>query len=479
MQTTQQTITQAVEAKIAGQWDILVCGGGTAGCIAALAAARNGASVALIEKSFFLGGMMSEGNAGLTKYIIHARTPEEQTEIVEQLKDNPAKVQLAGGIPMEVTHKLLTRKAAIGTYGTGASYVYTDSQEFKIMLYEMMQEAGVTVIFHAFACSVLTENTRISGIVAETKGGRMAFMAGQIIDATGDGDVAALAGVPFHLGVSENDAVYKQGLAELGTLQNVGSMFRIGGVDFNRYVDYLRDHPEAYAVQRFGLMTYDAFIKAYDAGEMIIGIGITPSGRKFQIYNYPYPGIMIGCISVKGNRDGTDIYELSRAEYDIMIEARNQVMALRDLPGFEQAFVLDTPQAGIRETRHVQGEYSLNVMDIVTGRVFPDGIGKGCHPVDIGPLPREVEENPIGEGWHYNIPYRCLVAVKYDNLLLAGRNTSATREAAGCLRTTVACMVMGQAAGTAAALLSQNSRAARDIDINHLRRILQEQGAVI
>jgi glycine/D-amino acid oxidase-like deaminating enzyme len=479
MYASQDVIQQTVTAKVHGRWNVLVCGGGTAGCVAALAAARNGASVALIEKSYFLGGMMSAGNAGLTKYIIHARTAEEQTGIVEQLKTDPANVQLAGGIPMEITHRLLAQKDAIGTYGTGASYVYTDSQAFKILLYEMMREAGVTVYFHTFACSVLHDGKRLAGVIAETKGGRLAFLADQIIDATGDGDIAALAGVPFVLGVGENDAVYRQGLVPLGTLQNVGSMFRIGGVDFARYVAYLRDHPEAYAVQRFGLMTYEAFLKAYDEGDMIIGTGITPSGRKFQIYNYPRPGIMIGCISIKGNRDGTNLADLSQAEYDIMVEARALVQAIKELPGFENAFVLDTPQAGIRETRHVQGEYALTVMDIVTGRSFADGIGKGCHPVDIGPLPQEVTDHPIGAGWHYNIPYRCLVASQVDNLLLAGRNTSATREAAGCLRTTVACMVMGQAAGTAAAMLSQTGCAARDIDVDALRQILHEQGAIL
>ena len=149
------------------------------------------------------------------------------------------------------------------------------------------------------------------------------------------------------------------------------------------------------------------------------------------------------------------------------------------VPGFEAAFVLDTPRAGVRETRHVQGEYALNIADILTTREFDDTIGKGCHPVDIGPVPREVEQIGQGNAWHFNIPYRSLVAAGLDNLLLAGRCTSATREAAGCLRPTVPCMIMGQAAGTAAALLLGTGRAARDIDPRSLRRRLREQGAVV
>jgi hypothetical protein len=358
--------------------------------------------------------------------------------------------------------------------------VYTDSQAFKILLYEMMMEAGVRVVLHSMVCDLLAERSAIKGVVTQTKAGRLAYLCDYVVDATGDGDVAARAGAPFVLGVGPEDAVYKQGLAPLGQMQAIGSMFRIGGVDFDRYIAHLRKHPEDFFVQRFGLMTHDEMLTAYEKGEMVIFTGTTASGRRFQVYNYPHPGIMIGCISVRGSRSGLDVAELTRAEYDVMVEAREMVAQIREsVPGFERAFVLDIPKAGVRETRHVRGEYVLDIMDVLTTREFEDTIGKGCHPVDIGPTPSEVDQLGGRSAWHFNIPYRILVAAGCDNLLLAGRCTSATREAAGCLRPTVPCMVMGQAAGTAAAMLCRSGAAARDIDVQALRALLREQGAVL
>ncbi len=480
MLKTGDIIKTEVEVKVAGSYDVIVCGGGTAGCVAAIASARNGASTALLESGYFLGGMMSGGNAGLTKSIVHGKDADTQTKIVEILRTDPAKVRLVGGIPLEIIHRMLGSGAAVGTGGTAASYVYTDSHEFKIMLFDMMREAGVHVLLHAPVCDIFKKDGRITGVVTQAKTGRLAYLGKQIIDATGDGDIAALAGVPFNLGVGPEDAVYKQGLSALGTLQNIGSMFRIGGVDFDRFVTHIKDHPEAFAVQRFGLQTYEEFIKAHEKGEMMIGLGKTPSGKTFQIYNYPRKGVMIGCISVKGSRNGLDAEELTQAEYDVMVAAKNLVAEMHTLPGFEDAFVLDVPQAGVRETRHFEGEYKMTVADILTQREFEDTIGKGCHPIDIHPLPNEVKEIPQRDEWYFNIPYRCLVAKGIENLLLAGRCISSTREAAGCTRPTVPCMVSGEAAGTAAAICIKNDTdAARDIDIGSLRQQLIKQGACI
>jgi hypothetical protein len=478
--TVGTTITQQVTTTVARHADVLVCGGGTAGCVAALAAARNGADVVLLERGHCLGGMMTQGNAGLTKYIVHGKDAEEQARIVRQLREDPSAVQLVGGIPLEITHRLLRAGAAVGTQGTGASYVFTDSQEFKILLYEMMQEAGVQIVLHAAVCDVLRDGVTIQGVITQTKAGRLAFLGEYVIDATGDGDVAALSGVPFVVGVGPEDAVFKQELASLGQMQAVGSMFRIGGVDFDRYVAHLRAHPQEYSVQRFGLMTYEEMLAAHEQGEMVIFLGTTPSGRKFQVYNYPRPGVIVGCISVPGNRNGLDLTDLSQAEYDVMVAARQLVSEIRGaVPGFEEAFVLDVPTAGVRETRHIKGEYALDIADILSIREFDDSIGKGCHPVDIAPEPREVKEADPRDAWHFNIPYRVLVAAGRANLLLAGRCASATREAAGCLRPTVPCMVMGQAAGTAAAMLRGSGQAARDADADRLRQMLGEQGVVL
>ena len=117
------------------------------------------------------------------------------------------------------------------------------------------------------------------------------------------------------------------------------------------------------------------------------------------------------------------------------------------IPGFEQAFLLDMPEIGVRETRHIQGEYRLTIEDILQRKEFEDSIGRGAHPIDIGRLPEELREAGAVDDWYFTIPYRSLVAREVDNLLLAGRCISASHEASGCTRPTVQCMITGQAAG--------------------------------
>ena len=481
-------ICKEVSAEVVGEYDVVVCGGGTAGCAAAISAARGGAKVLLLEASPFLGGMLTEGNAGLTNYVYHGKDSDVQTKITERLRENPKSAQVVGGIALEFAEKMIARGAAIGTAGTANSYVYTDSQEFKILLFEMMYEAGVEVILHSPIYDVIVENGNIVGVVTETKLGRRIYTAKQFIDSTGDGDVAALAGVPFVLGVGEDDSVYKNGQMKLGDQQSIGAMFRVGGVDFDKYVDYIKDHPEEYKPTRAGQMTLQEFVRAYESGEMINSSGFDGSGW-FQIYNYPRNGIMVGCVSTPksygkyGNyfsKNGLEVKDVTRMEYEIMIEAKNMVEKLKNnVPGFENAFVLDTPRAGVRESRHIVGEYRLNIVDILNRVEFPDAIGKGSHPIDVGPLPGEVKNFVRPEEWAFDIPYRCMVPKNIDNLLVAGKCVSATREAYGCIRPTAQCMVLGEAAGAAAAILVKSGVKAKDIDVAMLRRALLNAGAII
>ncbi len=472
-----------VTAKVAECYDVLVCGGGTAGVAAAIAAARNGAKTALIEGSPFLGGMMTEGNAGLTKFVIHGKDPDEQTKITKELRDNPKSVQFTGGIPMEIVTRLIERGAALGTSGTAGSYVYTDRQEFKILLFEMLKEAGADIFLHSPICDVIKEENCVLGVVTQTKSGRLAYMGRYIVDATGDGDVAALAGVPYVVGVGPDDEVYKQGISDLGMMVDMGVMFRIGGVNFDEYVEYLRQNPEMYMVQSFGLMSFDEFLKAYEAGEMVIFRGVMPTGRTFQVYNYPHPGIMVGLAGPvpPDGRSGLKINDLTETEYVNMVKARELVRELRDMvPGFEDAFVLDTPRVGVRETRHIEGEYKLNRTDVYTMRDFEDTVGKSCHPIDIYPPPRDPEVRELPDRTHFNIPYRCLVAKGVDNVLLAGRCISATHEAFGSIRPTVPCMITGESAGTAASILCKCAVSkAKDIDIEKLRNTLKNNGVIL
>jgi hypothetical protein len=218
--------------------------------------------------------------------------------------------------------------------------------------------------------------------------------------------------------------------------------------------------------------------ESYRRGEMMTMV-IEVSSHRFQIYNTPIPGVFILLTSsLKG--DGLSVEDLTQAEVAISKQVRERVKALREeLPGFEACFLLDCPEVGVRETRHIQGKHVLRIEDVLLGTEFPDSIGRGCHPIDVSPVPEAVRNHPLPSRWSFTIPYGSLVAKGVGNLLLAGRCISASHEAFGCTRPTVQCMVTGEAAGTAAAMCAQAGAQPGDLDIPALRRQLAAQGVVL
>lgn len=476
---TNQKITLNLEAKVLGDFDTIVCGGGTAGVIAALASARNGAKTLLIEKGYYLGGMMTMGNAGLTKYVKHGITSEEQFKINEELKTNPENVQVVGGIPLEITNDLIKNGDAIGTYGTGASYVYTDSHAFKLYLFEALKKAGVKILLHSKVLKVLMDGTKISGIVFDSKEGPMAAYAKYVVDATGDADVSYLAGATCMHGATEDDSVVKNGQVPVGTMAPVGTMYRMGGIDYDKFFDCVKNDPDRFFEHYYAMMGKEEFLKRLEDGDSVSVLVPLNDGiaGKLQVYTYPREGIIIGCSVVRGQFDGTKAEDLTEAEYHVLLEEWNNMERFRKaLPGFENAYIVDVPQAGIRETRRVDGEYRLTMVDILKNEDFYDTIALSAHPIDVSPRPKECDEIPLAKRAFFRVPYRSLVAKGIDNLLLAGRLISTTREAFGCTRVTVCCMATGEAAGTAAALLSKDGGKAKDIDIENLRETLKKNG---
>ena len=471
------TYSKTVRATVTREVDVIVAGGGTAGVVAAIAAARAGAGVLLVEGRGFLGGMMTGGNAGLTKYIVHEKSQAAYRDVVADLATKPETVQAVGGIPMEITRRLLDSGGGIGTHGTAGSYVFTDPLAFKWLLLDMMEEAGVELLLHSLVVDVIKVDETVSGIVVENKSGREALLGRILIDATGDGDLAAKSGVPFVTGVGPDDLTAKEG-TPLETMQSMGVMFRMAGVDMARCFDYLKEHPEHFGVQSFALMSLEDACEAFLKGEMstwnIVGIG-----DGFQVYNTPIPGVFTFCCpSFKGS--GLSAEDLTRGEIALAREVRKRVAQMRrSVPGFENARIIDCPEICVRETRHIRGEYVLNIEDVLNRREFKDTIGRGCHPIDIQPAPEWINQRPLGPRWYFNVPYRCLVPLDVENLLVAGRCISVTHEANGCTRPTVQCMITGEAAGTAAALCVRQNTTPRYLDTDQLRGKLAEGGAVI
>jgi hypothetical protein len=468
---------QQVVAPVTEQADVLVAGGGTAGCVAALAAARAGAQVLLVERQGFLGGMLTAGNAGMTKFTVHDGSPAEYRKLMGLLASDPADVQIVGGIPMEITRRLIAAGAAIGSYGQPGTYVFTAPEEFKWLLLELLEQAGARLLLHSSIVDVIKEGSHLRGVVIESKAGREVLLADKTIDCTGDGDVAARAGAPFILGVGPDDLAAKSG-HPAGAMQAMGVMFRMANIDMARCFAYLQQNPQQVRLQPFALMGLEEAQASFHRGDMFT-INIVGIGHGFQIYNSPLPGVFTFCCpQYYGN--GLSNRDQTAGELTMVRTIRQRISEMREkLPGFEQAFLIDFPELCTRETRHVQGEYVLNFEDVLSSRAFPDGIGRGGHPIDIQPVPKELAGNALPPRWYFNIPYRSLVPREVDDLLLAGRCISATHEASGCTRPTVQCMITGEAAGVAAVMCVQGSIQPRDLNAGALCARLAAQGVIL
>ena len=478
-----------IEAKSSDRYDTVVVGAGTSGCFAAIASARGGASTLLIERSFTVGGMITEGNAGLTMFVEHCSNPElYKNEVIDRLKSDPKSVQVVRGLADEFIKRLYKKGGARMTYGEGGSYVYTDRAAAQSTLVEMLDEAGVDLLYDTRVCLSNVKDGRVRSVVVVNKEGFTEIEGGIFIDTTGDGDLAALSGVPYRYGMSEEDL--KEVNFPIGGTMLCGVMFKVLGVDFKRLLDFLKSSPKNFFMQEFGIMTLDDVIESYNRGDScifrIILDDYPDDYNLVQVYNIPEEGGAVllgdGCCAKDRQGEysaGLNAKSLSEGQNFLQKNIYKLMTYINKFPGFEKARVSCIPSVGIRETRHIEGEYVLTALDILKGEKFYDSIAQGAHPCDIHPLPPELEGMKM-DHWRFSIPYRCLVAKGVGNLLVGGRCISATRTASGCIRPTAQCMAVGQACGTAAAILKgMPNTAAADIDIAALRAQLIKDGAII
>jgi hypothetical protein len=407
------------------QHDVVVVGGGTAGVAAGVAASRNGVDILLIERYGFLGGTMTAGLVNLFM-TFHA-----------------GKEQIIHGIFQEIVDRL----KRLGGYDERTKAF--DVEAMKIVLDQMVRGAGVKLMLHTCAIGVVMQGNTIRGIEIHNKSGRNVVFGKVIVDATGDGDVAVMAGAP-----------YEKGREEDGLTQPMTLIFRMGGVDADRM-------PSSQEINRL-------FKEAKERGEISIpreNVLWFPTTRKGEIH------FNTTCII---KVDGTRAEDLTFAE----VEARRQMMELvgflkKNVPGFENAYLLmSAPQIGVRETRRIIGEYVMTGEDILEARKFTDVVARGSYPIDI--------HSPTGEGTvikspppgsSYDIPYRSLVPKNVENLLVAGRCVSTTHEAQAAIRVIPIVVAIGQAAGTAAALSAKLNVPPRRLDVSLLQKTLREQGA--
>ncbi len=433
------------ETVIHGEYDVVVLGGGPAGIAAAVAAARIGCSTLLVERYGFLGGMGTA--AGVTNFCgLHANVHGDIRQVVHGVADDLlARIARLGGL--NEPHQL---------FGKTVAQAY-DTAAYKIAADDLMLAAGVDVLFHALGAGVLMDTAeRVRALLLETKSGRRAVLGSTFIDCSGDGDLAAWAGAPYDKGDGAGHMLYPS------------TMFRINGVDPERAGPAWETIPklmlQAEAEGRWRFPRKTPIVRPQKSG-IEWRVNLT------QLANAQGDAM-----------DGTNAEELSAAE----MQGRRQIAEvagfLKEVPGFERSYIVDiAPQVGIRETRRVRGLYQLTEPDVLECASFDDTIGVNGWPLELH-LKGDVEfrwpKIPESRGFN-QLPYRMTVPLGLDNVWVAGRCASMSHEAQSAARVTGACFVMGQAAGTAAALALANGWTNAEVETADLQSRLEAAGAYL
>lgn len=435
----------ARQIPVYGEYEVAVLGGGPAGIAAAVAAAQAGRRTLLVERYGFLGGMGTA--AGVTNFCgLHANVHDEMHRVVWGVaSDLLARIDRLDGLNKP---HLILGKIFAQAYDTAA---------YKIAADDLLAEHEVDILFHALGAGVaMAGKTRVSALFVETKAGRQAIRADIFIDCSGDGDLAAWAGVPYEVGDSHGHMLYPS------------MMFRLNGIDPAKAGDAWRTIPQ--------LM------------EQAEARGTHKFPRKAAIVRPQRSPIEWRVNFTQLKRDdgsainGLEPDDLTRGEIDGRRQAVEAFRFLRTVPGFENSYIVDLPpQLGIRETRRVVGGYQLSGEDVLGCASFDDSIGVNGWPMEVHVAGDVIFKfPPIPQSRGYNeMPYRMLVPQGIDNLLVAGRCASMTHDGQSAARVSGACFAMGEAAGTAAALALSGNTPPRDIAIEKLQQALKQQGAFI
>jgi hypothetical protein len=452
--------------------DVIIVGGGTSGVIAAIAAARNGCSPLLVERYGFLGGAATYGSC------IHGFFSCDGKKVVNGIPDELIKnLETMGGSPGHLTGGDWGPLAPPGLFYSETPY---DIEIYKYVAQKMIVEAGGEILFHTAFAGAIMENGIIKGVKLLTKGGMIELLADVVVDATGDGDVAAAAGCPFELGDKN------------GKMQNVTMLFSLGNVDFDRVFEYSKENKR---IRTWGewytrAMTACRFDEKEKKCISFCGkVILDEDGENGKQFTCAFQGYRAGELRLNITRtidiDGTDSFSLSKAE----ISEREQVFEVfrafkKYIPGCENAYVLTTSvQVGIRESRRILGDYLITKEDVVEGHKFEDCIAKGGYTIDNHDFSGKNHDHAYHTfakgGDSYDIPYRSLLPQKVEGLLVAARCISGSREAHASIRNMATVMAIGQAAGTAAALAVKNSMTPRKLDIQKLRACLSNDNAIV
>ena len=433
----------ARQTPVHAEVDVLVVGGGPAGLAAAVSAARGGARTLLVERYGFLGGMGTAG--GVTNFagLYGTRGGQMQLLVRGVAEELLARIEALGGL--NAPQDGLQGRIRVRSYDVAAYKCAADG---------LLLDAGVQLLFHAWAAGVVMAGEDIAAVLLETKSGRVAVKARQFIDCSGDGDIAHFAGAPFTYGDGAGNALYPS------------TMFRIGQVDAPR---------AQAAVGEFkaidGLMEAAASRYAFPRRGAILRPQRNPSEWRANVTQ------LRNAAGQAAN--ATDASELSAAEVDGRRQITEYMRFLRaEVPGFERAEISEiAAQVGVRETRRVHCQHMLTGDEVQAGARFEDSIGLNAWPVEQhvdGGVQWGFFHDPANA--HNQLPWRMLVPVTgthaAPNLLVAGRCAGMEHLGQSAARASGACFAMGQAAGTAAAL-----RVRGGFSVEALQQSLREQSA--
>lgn len=418
--------------------NVLVCGGGMAGTVAAISAARAGAAVLLVERWGFLGGSATAAAVG---QFVGWETEAGRQVIQGVAEEIVGRLARSGGTDGHTRFTMST--------GHRMDQVSYDPERLKLVLDEMTTEAGVRPLFHATILDVVRQGTAIVAVTVLTKAGPLAIRPRLVIDASGDLDVMARAGAEF-LPLEPDEAP-----------QPATMMFRFGPIDFRIFAALSKVERDALCRQ------------GVESGAL----------ARAALHQSRVPGTDDGWFNIsRVSLDATDPFALSAGE----MEGRRQAFAAADyltahVPGCDRGrLVALAAQLGIRESRRVRGDVVLTPDDLRAERRFPDAVAVGAYPMDIHPAKGAgLSFETLGGDRSYEIPYRCLVPAGLDNALVAGRGISARHGAHASTRVMPTTMAIGQAAGTAAALACTGNGGTRQVDPGTLRERLRRDGAYL
>lgn len=456
-----KVVIAAKEIGVSKEVDVLVVGGGPAGLGAAVSAARAGGKVLLLERRAFLGGNITSAYVESPNWFMNG-SKFDSYGLYKEIED---------GYKAEYGNSDEIRDYVPGRFS---------GEYLKIYLDELMAKENVEVLFYSFVNDVVIENNHIKAVIIQTKKGPLAVSAPVVIDATGDGDVAFAAGIPFKQGRD------KDGYCQPGTLN-----LRLVGVDPKRFSQGPREKDKFRELNA-------QFMKDWDAGKIGIGKGLDcwrrellmgrlTKGGQISSLNYPCSYMI----------DPTDSVDLSKGEKECRQYIKQIVSWMRkNIPGFEGLEISAiAPELGFRDSRRIEGKYTLTMEDIESEKPFDDTICVFPRFYDMLAPDHNLGGNGSleGQGYEghllilldpnstrsYNIPYRTLVPVKIDNLLVTGRCISSTHVAESSIRAIYACMLTGQAAGTAAMISIRDKCTPENVNIKKLQDDLVKQGVEI